>query len=45
MKYIEFCLAGMCLGFGVFCVLAGIGCALKTVQWYGKKLGVKPFDA
>jgi hypothetical protein len=35
---------GFALGFGVFCVVAGCGSALKVVQWVGKKLGVKEFD-
>lgn len=40
----EFVICGLSLGFSVFCLIAGVGCALKFVQWFGKKLDVKPFD-
>lgn len=36
--------AGAVLAISIYMVLVAIGAAFKTVQWIGKRLGVKPFE-
>lgn len=43
MKYVDGLMCGLVFGVGLYIAITAVGAALKTVQWIGKKLGVKPF--
>jgi hypothetical protein len=42
-KYLDVILTAGCFAVALYLFLVAIGAALKTVQWIGKRLGVKPF--